>query len=142
VRHGLSSDLGFSPADRTENLRRIGEVARLFVDAGVIVLCAFVSPSRLDRERLRATLGPDDFIEAHVHASLDTCRARDPKGLYGKADSGEITDLTGVGAPYEAPTHPDLVLDTEQASLADNVARAVQLLSDRGFLPASGESRP
>jgi adenylylsulfate kinase len=142
VRHGLSSDLGFSPADRAENLRRIGEVTRLFVDAGVIVLCAFVSPSRLDRERLRATLGPSDFIEAHVHASLATCRARDPKGLYGKAANGEIDDLTGVGAPYEAPTHPDLVLDTEQGSPADNVALAVQFLSDGGYLSVTRESRP
>jgi adenylylsulfate kinase len=136
VRHGLSGDLGFSPQDRTENLRRIGEVSKLFVDAGVVVVCAFVSPSRLDRERLRATLGEGDFVEAYVHASLDTCRQRDPKGLYGKADSGEIDDLTGVGAPYEPPERPDLVLDTELRSPADNVALAVQFLSDRSYLSA------
>jgi len=141
VRHGLSRDLGFSPADRAENLRRIGEVAKLFVDAGMIVVCAFVSPSRLDRGHVRAVLGPGDFVEAHVSASLETCRARDPKGLYGKADSGEIGDLTGVGAPYEAPEKPDLVLDTEQRSPAENVALAVQFLSDGGYLSLARETR-
>ena len=140
VRHGLSRDLGFSPADRAENLRRIGEVAKLFVDAGLIVVCAFVSPSRQDREQLRATLGSGDYLEAYVRASLDTCRKRDPKGLYGKAESGEIGDLTGVGAPYEPPERPDLVLDTEQRTLADNVELAVRFLSDGGYLPS--ESRP
>ena len=106
VRHGLSGDLGFSPEDRSENLRRIGAVAQLFVDAGLIVLCAFVSPYRADRDRLRSAMAPADFVEIHVQASLETCRARDPKGLYEKAASGAISDLTGVGSPYEPPDHP------------------------------------
>ena len=136
VRHGLSRDLGFSPAERSENLRRIAEVAKLFVDAGVVVVCAFVSPARADRERVRAALAPGDFVEAHVRASLETCRERDPKGLYGKAASGEIGDLTGVGAPYEPPEQPELVLDTEQRSPGDNVALAVELLTERGYIAA------
>jgi adenylylsulfate kinase len=142
VRHGLSSDLGFSPKEREENIRRIGEVAKLFVDAGVITLCAFVSPYRADREKLRASIGKADFIEIYVHASLATCRARDPKGLYGKADAGVIADLTGVGAPYEPPEHPDLVLDTEVSDLDESVARVIRLLEQRGDVVESSEPRP
>jgi len=137
VRHGLCSDLGFSPEERAENVRRVGEVARLFVDAGVVVLCAFVSPFRADRDRLRASMGPLDFVEIHVRASLEACRARDPKGLYRKAANGQLTGLTGVSAPYEAPERPELVLDTEARSPSDNVAAALQLLTERGYLTAT-----
>ena len=142
IRHGLSSDLGFSPEDRRENIRRIGEVAKLFVDAGVVVLCAFVSPYRRDRETLRESAGKRDFIEIHVRASLETCRARDPKGLYGKAASGLIEDLTGVGSPYEPPEHPELVLDTEVDEPEASVARVIRLLEERGDVQESIEPRP
>jgi adenylylsulfate kinase len=135
IRHGLSSDLGFSPAERQENIRRIGEVAKLFVDAGTIVLCAFVSPYREDRERLRVSMSPGDFIEVYVQASLETCRARDPKGLYEKAAAGAITDFTGVGAPYEPPEHPEMVLDTEKQHTAESLAHVIRYLETRGYIP-------
>jgi adenylylsulfate kinase len=139
VRHGLSGDLGFSPEDRSENLRRIGAVAQLFLDAGLIVLCAFVSPYRADRARVRSSMAPGDFVEIHVRASLETCRARDPKGLYEKADSGAIADLTGVGAPYEPPEHPELVLDTEKEALTESVARVIRFLELGGYIPGGRE---
>lgn len=135
VRHGLSSDLGFSPEERREHLRRVGEVARLFTDAGVIALCAFVSPYRAERERIRASMPAGDFLEVHVRASLEVCEQRDPKGLYGKARAGEIDDLTGVGAPYEPPLTPELVLDTEHATIAENVADALAYLEREGYVP-------
>ena len=136
VRHGLCSDLGFSAAERAENVRRVGEVAKLFVDAGVVVLCAFVSPFRADRDRLRAAMGSADFVEIHVKASLATCSARDPKGLYGKAASGQLTDFTGVSSPYEPPERPEPVLDTETRTTSDNVALALGFLSERGYVTA------
>ena len=136
LRHGLSSDLAFSPEDRREHIRRAGEVARLFTDAGVIVLCAFVSPYRADRDRIRAGMAPGDFIEVEVRASLATCRERDPKGLYAKARTGVITDLTGVNAPYEPPLAPELVLDTEQASVEDNVASVLAYLEHGSYVAA------
>jgi adenylylsulfate kinase len=134
VRHGLNSDLGFAPEERSENLRRVGEVAKLFLDAGMVVLCAFVSPTREDRGKLRALIGARDFVEVHVRASLATCRARDPKGLYSRAERGEITNLTGVGAPYEPPEHPDLVLDTEQRAPDENVELALRFLAEQGYV--------
>lgn len=136
VRHGLSSDLGFSPAERGEHLRRVGEVARLFADAGVIVLCAFVSPYRADRERIRAAMPAGDFLEVHVRASLAACEQRDPKGLYRKARAGEIADLTGVGSPYEPPVAPDLVLDTEASTIEENVGAALAYLERAGYVSA------
>lgn len=137
LRHGLSRDLGFSPEERREHVRRVSEVARLFTDAGVLVLCAFVSPYREDRDRVRASMAPGDFVEIHVRASLEACRRRDPKGLYDKAASGEITDLTGVGAPYEPPLAPELVLDTETTAIEDNVARALAYLERAAYAPAA-----
>lgn len=134
VRHGLSSDLGFSPEDRREHLRRVGEVARLFTDAGMLVLCAFVSPYRTDREQIRASMPPGDFVEVHVRASLEACEKRDPKGLYGKARAGEITDLTGVGSPYEPPLAPEIVLDTERSTLDENVEAALAYLERAGYV--------
>lgn len=139
VRHGLSGDLGFSPQDRTENLRRIGAVAQLFLDAGLIALCAFVSPYRADRERLRASMAPGDFVEIYVRASLDACRARDPKGLYQKAASGALSDFTGVGAPYEPPEHPEMVLDTEKQPLSESVAQVIRFLELGGYIPGGHE---
>jgi adenylylsulfate kinase len=134
VRHGLNRDLGLSSEDRGENIRRIGEVAKLFVDAGLIVLCALVSPYREDRDRVRQRLGAQDFVEIYVRASVEACRSRDPKGLYARADAGEITDLTGVSAPYEPPEHPELVLDTEQATEAECLATALGWLVQRGYV--------
>lgn len=142
IRYGLSSDLGFSPEERHENIRRIGEVAKLFVDAGLMVLCAFVSPYRSDRELLRAALDPGDFVEIYVKASLSTCQTRDPKGLYEKAASGEIEDMTGVGSPYEPPERPDLVLDTEHGEPSEGVAQLLGFLEQRGYIAASGGKRP
>jgi adenylylsulfate kinase len=139
LRHGLCSDLGFSPDARRENVRRVGEVAKLFVDAGVLVLCAFVSPYRADRDRLRATMASGDFIEVYVKASIETCRARDPKGLYVKSAQGEITDMTGVGAPYEAPEKPDLVIDTESQEPNESVEQTLLFLQENGYLQAIGE---
>jgi adenylylsulfate kinase len=134
VRHGLNRDLGFSPADRSENNRRIGEVAKLFADAGVLCLCAFISPYREDRARLRANMNPGDFLELYVRASLSVCEARDPKGLYKKARAGLIAEMTGISAPYEPPEHPDVLLDTEQLSVEDNVQRVISYLEAGGYI--------
>ena len=136
LRHGLSGDLGFSPADRRENVRRAGEVARVLVETGAVVLCAFVSPSRADRAAVRARFAPEDFAEAFVSARPETLRARDPKGLYARADAGEIPNLTGVGAPYEAPRAPDLMLDTDALALDAAVEAVLAHLTARGCVPA------
>jgi len=122
VRHGLNGDLGFSADDRQENIRRIGEVAKLFVDAGIVTLTAFISPFRADREKVRALLAPGEFIEVYVKCDLSTCEARDPKGLYRKARAGEIPDFTGITSPYEEPRSPEVVVDTGRQSLEDGVA--------------------
>jgi adenylylsulfate kinase len=137
IRHGLNGDLGFSPAERTENIRRIGEVARLFTDAGVLVLCAFISPYRADRDGVRALLSPGDFVEVHVKTSLAACEARDPKGLYRKARAGEIRDFTGLDAPYEDPLYPELVLDTEAQSLEESIEDVLGFLQKNGYIPTS-----
>jgi bifunctional enzyme CysN/CysC len=137
VRHGLCGDLGFSPADRTENLRRAGEAARLFFEQGSIVLCTFVSPYAADRDRVRGLLPPDRFLEVHVRASVETCAARDPKGLYARAARGELTGLTGVDAPYEPPARPEIDADTETAGPEELVAAILRRLRDAGILPAA-----
>lgn len=135
VRHGLNGDLGFSPEDRTENIRRIGEVAKLFVDAGVIVLTAFISPYREDRDRVRESVAQrGDFLEVFVECPLEVCEDRDPKGLYAKARAGEIPQFTGISAPYEAPDAPDLRVDTHDLSESEATARVVQHLRDHGYL--------
>jgi len=134
LRHGLNRDLGFSDADRAENVRRTGEAARLFADAGMIAICALISPRRADRDAVRGRFDDGRFVEIFVEASLESCRARDPKGLYARATAGVIADFTGVAAPYEAPTAPDLIVATEHLSpslAADAVRR---LLEDRGWL--------
>jgi bifunctional enzyme CysN/CysC len=139
VRHGLNADLGFSAADRSENIRRIGEVARLFADAGVVALVPVISPYRVDRERARAIHAAAGlpFVEVFVDTPLAVCEARDPKGLYRKARAGELTGLTGVDDPYEAPEHPDLRLTPDMGDPAAQAARVLALLpGDRG--PFSG----
>jgi len=132
IRHGLCSDLGFLPAERKENIRRIAEMVRLFTDAGMISLAAFISPSRVDRAMARERAGAADFIEVYCRCSLEACEARDRKGIYKRARAGEIPEFTGISAPYEAPEQPELVLDTEATSLDECVARVETLLRDRG----------
>ena len=134
VRHGLNQDLGFSTADRVENIRRIGEVAALFVDAGLIVITAFISPFRADRTMVRALVPEGEFIEVYVHASLEACERRDPKGLYAKARAGVIKDFTGIDSPYEPPERPELVIDTERDSVELCVERVLNDLRERRIL--------
>ncbi len=128
LRHGLNHGLGFSAADRAENVRRAGEVARLFADAGVVALCALVSPSQVQRHAVRLRFGDRPFLEVFVDASLATCRARDPKGLYARAAAGEIAEMTGVSAPYDIPGKPELILDTRQLSPGEAADRVMALL--------------
>jgi bifunctional enzyme CysN/CysC len=134
VRHGLNKDLGFTAVDRVENIRRVGEVARLFVDAGVIVLCSFISPFRAEREAVRSLLDTGEFIEIHVTAPLEVCEARDPKGLYAKCRAGQLPNFTGIDSPYEAPENADLVLDTTTAPATELAHRIVSLLQARGIV--------
>jgi adenylyl-sulfate kinase len=131
IRHGLSADLGFSAEDRTENIRRVGEVAKLFAGAGMVVITAFISPYRSDREGVRA-IGGDLFHEVFIDAPVEVCERRDPKGHYAKARRGEIPLFTGVSAPYEPPTNPDLRIDTARLSVADCVAKLVEF-SEQSF---------
>ena len=138
LRHGLNSDLGFSPADRAENIRRAGEVAALFADAGLITITSFISPYRADRDVARAAVGAGRFLEVWLDTPLEVCEARDPKQLYRRARAGEIEEFTGVSAPYEPPPDPALVLDTSRLDLAAGVERLVGLLAARGFLAAAG----
>jgi len=133
VRHGLCSDLGFSDTDRVENIRRVGEVAGLFVQAGVLTLTAFISPFREDRARVRHILG-DDFIEVHCDTSLDVCEARDVKGLYRRARAGEIADFTGISSPYEAPDSPEIRVNTGGDSLDVCVQQVVDFLAGKGMI--------
>jgi len=134
VRHGLNSNLGFSPDDRTENIRRIGEVAKLFTDAGMIVFTSFISPYRADRDAVREIMPVGDFIEVMIEASLETCEGRDVKGLYKKARAGEIPEFTGISAPYEEPKKPELVVDTNAQTIEESVAQVVSFLQKNGYL--------
>lgn len=134
VRHGLCADLGFTPEDRAENIRRVGEVSKLLHDAGLIVLCAFVSPAEAAREKVRALLPEGAFIEVYCACPVEVCAERDPKGFYAKAKAGQIANYTGVSALYEAPTYPELTLDTGNASVEDCVAQMMALLRQRGVL--------
>ena len=134
VRHGLNKDLGFTDADRVENIRRVGEVARLMVDAGLIVLTAFISPFRNERHTARALLEPGEFIEIFVDTPLADAELRDPKGLYRKARRGELANFTGIDSPYEAPEQPELRIDTTVTSAEDAAERIVALLRERGML--------
>lgn len=134
LRLGLNSDLTFAPEDRTENIRRVGSVAQLFADAGILTLTAFISPYRADRAAARARLPEGRFIECHVATTLAECEARDPKGLYKRVRSGEITEFTGISAPYEAPEDAEIVLHTAGKSIEDTAQEVVQYLTAVGFL--------
>ena len=130
IRRGINSDLSFSPEDRSENNRRIGEIARLFVDAGLVVLAAFVAPYRKDREFIKNKVGKENYIEVFINTSLQICEERDVKGLYKKARSGEIKDMTGISAPYEAPENPDVTL-THENSIEESVNIILNTLKNK-----------
>jgi len=134
VRHGLNSNLGFSREDRKENLRRIVELSKLFVDAGILVLAAFISPYREDRDYVRKRFDSDNFIEIYVKCSVEECERRDPKGKYKKARAGIIKNYTGISAPYEEPLNPDLIIDTEKLNIEDSVQSILELLYKRNFI--------
>lgn len=131
IRSGINKGLGFTEEDRHENLRRIAEVAKLFVDAGIITIAAFVSPLLKDRELIRNTIGEKDFIEIFVNTSLAECERRDVKGLYKKARAGEIKNFTGIDAPYEPPQNPDILIDTENESIEDAVRKLITFVTDK-----------
>lgn len=134
VRHGLNKDLGFSDLDRVENIRRIGEVGRLCVDAGLIVLSAFISPFRSDRQMVRSLFGTGEFIEVHVATSLDVCEQRDSKGLYAKARSGQIKQFTGIDSAYEAPEAPEIYLDAGQQTVSECVDELLAYLKKHKYI--------
>jgi len=134
IRHGLNKNLGFSPEDRKENIRRIGEVAKLFVDAGLFALSAFISPYREDRQMVRERFAPGEFIEVYVKCPLEVCERRDPKGLYKKARKGEIQNFTGISAPYEEPLNPEIIVETDKQTLEQSVQQIIGYLKERGLL--------
>lgn len=134
IRHGLNKNLGFSPEDRQENIRRIGEVAKLFADAGFFVVTSFISPYRRDRDNNRALMQKGDFIEVFIKASLSTCEKRDPKGYYNKARKGEIKEFTGISAPYEEPINPELIIDTEKLSEKDSAETIFNYLTKNAYI--------
>jgi adenylylsulfate kinase len=142
IRFGLNSDLGFSPEDRTENIRRISEVAKLFTQNGVIVLTAFISPYRVDRDNGRKIQEPRDFVEIFVDCPLDECERRDPRGLYAKARAGKIPEFTGISAPYEPPLRPELVLKTAGEDPEQSAARVIEYLEQNGYLFQKDVPRP
>ncbi|MFO7975780.1 MAG: adenylyl-sulfate kinase [Candidatus Hydrogenedentota bacterium] len=134
VRHGLNKNLGFSPEDREENIRRIGEVAKLFTDAGVIALTAFISPYRADRDKARALVKEGEFVEVYLKCALDVCEERDIKGLYKKARAGEIKEFTGISAPYEEPLNPEVVVDTAVENLKESAQKVLAFLEEREII--------
>jgi len=134
IRHGLNKDLGFSPEDRKENIRRISEVANLFADAGFITITAFISPYRVDRDFCRNLVGEGRFIEIFAKASLDTCEKRDPKGMYKKVRAGIIKEFTGISAPYEEPLNPELVIDTDKETIEDCTDKVIDKIEELGLL--------
>ncbi|MBI5101379.1 MAG: adenylyl-sulfate kinase [Nitrospirae bacterium] len=134
VRHGINANLGFSKEDRKENLRRVAELAKLFVDAGVLVLTAFISPFREDRDYIRSRFETDDYLEIYMRCPLAICETRDPKGLYKKARAGEIRDYTGISSPYEEPETPDLIIDSDVMGLDESIDGVLDLLKNRRFI--------
>ncbi len=134
IRHGLNKNLGFSPEDREENIRRIGEVAKLFAQAGIITMTAFISPYRKDRDKARALLNDGEFIEVFVKVPLEVAEQRDPKGLYKKARAGEIKQFTGIDAPYEEPLNPELVIDTSKLSLEESADMVINYLKEKKII--------
>ena len=134
IRHGLNKNLGFSPEDRSENIRRIGEVAKLFVDANIITITAFISPYREDRDSARALANEGEFIEVYVKCPLDVCEQRDTKGLYKKARAGEVKKFTGISAPYEEPSNPELTIDSSELSVEESTRVILNYLEEKGFV--------
>jgi len=134
IRHGLNKNLGFSPEDRTENIRRIGEVARLFTEANIITIAAFVSPYREDRDNVRKLLGHGEFVETYIKCSLEVCETRDTKGLYKKARAGEVKDFTGISAPYEEPLNPELTIDSSMLSVEESTRSILNYLEAKGYV--------
>jgi len=134
IRHGLNKNLGFSPEDREENIRRIGEVAKLFADSGLITMAAFISPYLKDRERNRRLLEDGEFIEVFVKVSLEEAERRDPKGLYKKARAGEIKEFTGIDAPYEEPLNPELIIDTDKLDLEESAKMVIHFLEEKNII--------
>ncbi|BEV38290.1 adenylyl-sulfate kinase [Bacillus stercoris] len=134
IRHGLNKDLGFQTGDRIENIRRIGEVAKLFVDSGQMILTAFISPFREDRDMVRALFPKDEFFEIYVKCPLHVCEQRDPKGLYKKARNGEIKHFTGIDSPYEAPISPDFIIESDQISISDGADLIINELQNKGII--------
>lgn len=141
VRHGLCGDLGFSARDRQENIRRIGELAKLFMEAGVVVLTAFISPYRADRERVRSMVEHGDFIEIYCDAPIEVCEARDIKGIYKKARAGLIAEFTGISSPYEVPQNPELTVDTGRTKLEACVQRVIDEMDRRGLTKNCGTGK-
>ncbi|PWA12762.1 adenylyl-sulfate kinase [Pueribacillus theae] len=134
IRRGLNADLSFSSSDRKENIRRVGEVAKLFVDAGCIVLTAFISPFEEERKKVRSMFHHNEFIEIYVKCPLEICEQRDPKGLYKLARIGKIKDFTGISSPYEPPQNPDIIVDTHQLTIEENVREIVSYLQQRNYI--------
>ena len=134
IRKGLNSDLSFSPKDRTENIRRIAETAHLMIDAGLVVLAAFVSPYRNDRDHVRNIVGNDNMVEIYINTSVEECERRDVKGLYKKARKGEIKNMTGISAPYESPLHPDIQINTEEVTIVDATKQIINFINPKLIL--------
>jgi adenylylsulfate kinase len=134
IRHGLNKNLGFSPEDRAENIRRIGEVANLFANAGIVAMTAFISPYREDRDKARQIAGEGNFIEVYVKCAIDVCEQRDTKGLYKKARAGEVKEFTGISAPYEEPLDPELIVDTGKETLEESAQKVMDVLKARGII--------
>jgi adenylylsulfate kinase len=134
IRHGLNKNLGFSPEDRTENIRRIGEVAKLFTDANIITITAFISPYRQDRDNVRKLLKDGEFVEVYIKCPIDVCEQRDTKGLYKKARAGEVKEFTGISAPYEEPLNPELTIDTSTMTVDESTRAIVQYLEQKGYV--------
>ncbi len=135
VRHGLNKDLSFSQTDRKENIRRIGEVTKLFVESGTVVLSAFISPYKSDRESVRKLVEADEFIEVYVECSLEECERRDPKGLYKDVRNGKIGEFTGISAPYEPPSTPEVIVNTEKSSMEECVHKIILYLIEKSYVP-------
>ena len=134
VRHGLNKNLGFSPEDRQENIRRIGEVGKLMVDSGAITVTAFISPYKQDRDNVRQLFEEQEFIEVYTECSIETCEQRDPKGLYKKARTGEIPEFTGISAPYEPPEEPEIIINTEDNSVESSVNQILSYLKEHRYI--------
>lgn len=134
IRHGLNKNLGFSPEDRTENIRRIGEVAKLFTDANMIAITAFISPYRQDRDNVRKLLQNGEFVEVYIKCPLEVCEQRDTKGLYKKARAGEVKEFTGISAPYEEPLNPELTIDTSKMTVDESTRAVLNFLEGKGYV--------